>query len=464
MRRTNWLTVGCLAILIGLGAGRFGHLSFGVAATMCVLVLFLPQRLKYLSLAILMGLSLGWWRAEHFSSKLAVIHSLDGRRVSLEVKATQDAVYGTRQQLDFQAGSIRLEPSNQPIAGVFKISGFGPAMVYRGDAVLVSGKLHQASGSYQANVSYAKLQVTASGNSIITNFNHRFSAGMQSALPEPNASFGLGLLIGQRNTLPNDLYQQLIMVGLVHIVAVSGYNLTILVSAAGRLRLFSKYQRLVVSLLLIIGFLLMTGLAASIVRAAIVSSLSLWAGFYGRRIRPILILTFAAALTALINPFYVWGDPSWYLSFLAFSGILIIAPILSHRLFRRPPKLLAAAAIETFSAELMALPIIMLMFGQLSLIGLLANVLVVPLVPLAMLQSAIAALVGMLSPSLAGWVAWPANFLLTYMLDIVRWLSGLPGIFQRRSISLTEMLVIYSCIGIILFSFRQRRQIKTVRI
>ncbi len=334
-------------------------------------------------------------------------------------------------------------------------------MIHRGDTVEVAGKLRTSSGSYQAFISYAQLKIIYPDSKPINKLTRRLTAGLQSSLPEPNASFSAGLLIGQRNNLPDDLYQQMIMVGLVHIVAVSGYNLTILVRSVGRFKLGSKYQQLIVSLALIGSFLLMTGFAASIVRAALVSGLSLWAWFYGRKIRPILLLLFAAALTALINPFYIWGDLGWYLSFLAFFGILILAPALSSRLFWRRPKFLATTALETFCAELMALPFIMLMFGQLSLIGLVANVLVVPLVPLAMLLSAIAAVAGAIFPAIGGWFAWPANLLLTYMLDIVRWFAGLPGIFQKRSLSLMTLLAFYFLVGLVLVVFYRRRSPKT---
>jgi competence protein ComEC len=265
---------------------------------------------------------------------------------------------------------------------------------------------------------------------------------MQSALPEPNASFGLGLLIGQRNNLPQELTNQLVMVGLVHIVAVSGYNLTILVRAIGRLRLGSKYQRLIASLSLITIFIFMTGFSASIVRAALISVLSLWAWYYGRKIRPVLLITFTGALTGFINPFYVWGDLGWYLSFLAFFGVLLIAPVMAKRLFRREPKMLSMVVIETLGAEVMTLPLIMMTFGQLSLIGLVANALVVPLI----LLTAIAGAAGMFIPAIAGWLAWPANILLTYILDIVRWFSDIPGIFLHRSIKPFEMLVLYGAV------------------
>jgi competence protein ComEC len=453
MRRTSLITIGCASALTGLGLSKLA--SHTAPLFLLFFLGLIPKKLRLPAVLIIVGFIIGFWRGHNFIPNWQLIQRLDGQKLSLEVRATTDAIYGYGQQLDFSGTSPQL-------SGKIKISGFGIPMVYRGDVIRAEGRLKASTGSYQARMSYAKLTKISGGHNPIYSFTRRFSAGMQSALPEPNSSFGLGLLVGQRNNLPDELYQQLIAVGLVHIVAVSGYNLTILVRAAGRLRLFSKYQQLIMSLCLIAGFLVMTGFAASIVRAAIVSTLGLWAWYYGRQLRPAMVLAFTAALTSFINPYYIWGDLGWYLSFLAFSGILIIAPVLSVRLFRQPPKLLVAAALETFCAELMALPFIMLMFGQLSLIGLVANVLVVPLVPLAMLLSALAAITGILAPAFAGWLAWPANWLLTYMLDLVRWFASLPGIFQRRSLNLTSLLIFYSLIVAALFVFHRRRPAKMI--
>jgi len=223
----------------------------------------------------------------------------------------------------------------------------------------------------------------------------------------------------------------------------------------------SKYQRLVASLLLISIFILITGFAASIVRAAVISVLSLWAWFYGRQIRPVLIIAFAAALTGLINPFYVWGDLGWYLSFLAFFGVLMIAPMIATRLFKKQPKLFGMVVLETLAAEIMTLPLIMMSFNQLSLIGLLANALVVPLIPFAMLFAAIAGTAGMLVPSISGWLSWPANILLTYVLDVARGLSNIPGIFLHRSVSIAGMLGLYGVIFVTMLLIQKRRTPKT---
>lgn len=453
LRRTTLITVFCLAVLAGLGLSR--NISIGVPVWSFLLVPFCalalkPKNVTSLLLIIILGLSLGLWRGDIYMQKLSELKSLTGQKVTLEATATSDSVYARATQLEFTASHARLKPENKTLAGSFKVSGFGEAMIYRGDKVQISGKIYPTRGANQARISYAQLKRTGLDNSWINRFTRRFSTGMLSALPEPNASFGMGLLIGQRSTLSQDILGQLTMVGLLHIVAVSGYNLTILVRASSKLKLRSKYQKLVLSLALIGFFILMTGFSASIIRAAIVSTLGLWAWYYGRKIRPVLILAFTASLTALFNPFYIWGDPSWYLSFLAFFGILIISPIVISKLFKRQPKIIVGVAMETLAAEVMTLPLIMAMFGQLSLVGLLTNVLIVPLIPLAMLLSAVAGVAGMLAPAVAGWFAWPANLLLTYILDIVHLFAAIPSIFLRRSISTPSMLYFYGLVLLVI--------------
>ncbi len=458
-RRTTLITSGCLAVLAGIGFAKVFSLPIGWWLIFLSPLLITVRHKKAFGLlaVIIVGLIIGLWRGEVYVEKLDELKALAGKPVAISAMAKSDAVYGKNSQIEFTSGSAKLD-SGQPLAGTFKISGFGVPMVYRGDKILAKGKIYPTRGSNQAQISYAQLQRIGTDNNLINKFTRRFAAGMQSALPEPEASFGLGLIIGQRNNLPSDLTNQLIMVGLVHIVAVSGYNLTIIVRAISRLKLGSKYQRLVLSLSLIIGFLLMTGFSASIVRAAIVSVLGLWAWYYGRKFRPTALITMTAAITGLVNPFYVWGDLSWYLSFLAFFGVLVIAPAISVRIFARPPKLITTVLLETLCAELMTLPLIMMSFSQLSLIGLLANLLVVPLIPLAMLLSGLAALAGMLIPAFAGWLAWPANWLLTYILDVVRLLAGLPGIFVHRSISFNSMLYFYAAVVVAGLAFyRQHR-------
>lgn len=128
-------------------------------------------------------------------------------------------------------------------------------------------------------------------SSIVYSITRRFAAGLENTLPEPLASFARGLLIGQRNTLPKDVTAILSAVGLTHIIAVSSYNLTIMICAGKHMfGKRSKFQTYIGSQLLILGFLLVTGLSATII-----STLSLGAWYYGRSIKPLLLILFAAA-------------------------------------------------------------------------------------------------------------------------------------------------------------------------
>src|SRR3990167_7356230 len=454
VRRTTLITVGCLATLAGIGLSRKisfdpGHLIFLLIA----LLILLPRKnLASISVVIVLGLAFGLWQGTVYMDHVDDIQALSGQKVTLAVTAKTNSVYGKKSQMEFSAGNAKLiEPFQQDLAGSFAINGFGVNMVYRGDQIRVSGKLYPSRGSNQARISYAELSKMATDSNWLNSLTRKFSAGMYNALPEPQASFGLGILIGQRSNLPDYTLLALSVVGLTHIIAVSGYNLTILVRGVGRVkRVFgSKFQRLVISLLLIGTFVLITGFSASIIRAALISGLGLWAWYYGRNLRPILALALVAAVTGLANPFYVWGDIGWYLSFLAFFGVLIMAPLILKWLFgEKKQKGLTLILFETLAAYLMTLPLIMFIFGKLSVVALLANLLVVPLVPFAMLFSAIAGLAGMLAPLYAGWLALPAQLLLTYMLDVAYWLSGLSFAQLLTSLSGIQMIILYAAIGI----------------
>lgn len=470
-RRTSLITTFCVSVLAGLGLSRKVGFDPGIGVLLLLsasLLLFRSKRLVNLYLAVLLGLGIGLWRGGIFMSHVHDLQDLTEQRVTITATATSDSIYGKKSQIQFTGSNLQMiKPYNKPLAGSFKLSGFGEQMIYRGDRVEVSGKLFPSRGSNQATIAYAQLTRLSAGHNWNSDFSRRFGAGMQNALPEPMASFAMGLLVGQRTNLPADITAALTAVGLVHIVAVSGYNLTIIVRAVGRLKLGSKYQKLIVSLSLIAGFVMITGFSASIVRAALVSGLSLWAWYYGRRVKPLVLISLAAAVTALWNPFYIWGDLGWYLSFLAFFGVLVIAPVLVQRFFKKQPKLLTMVLLETLSAELMTLPLILMTFSQLSIIALIANLLVVPLVPLAMLLSAAAGIAGMLAPQIAGWFALPARLLLTYMLDIVHMLSSLPSVLIHRSISLAYMLALYFVLLILVlinhhkFSKRKKASNKT---
>jgi competence protein ComEC len=446
-RRTTLVFLLCITFLIGVGLAHAGRLIDSSWWWLCLApLIFTIRKRKVWALVwiVLFGLTLGWWRGSIYMTKLADYQHLYNHKVTLMATATQDAVYGKNSQLSFVANNI--EVNSKRLTGKVSLSGFGTPAVFAGDRVQVSGKLYSTLGANQARMSYAQMTILAHHNTVVNELRRRFAAGMQSALPEPLASFAMGLLIGQRNTLPAEVSQDLLMVGLTHIIAVSGYNLTILLRSSERLTgQRSKRHSTLLSLALIGLFLLFAGTSASIVRAAIVSMLSIAAGYYGRQFKPLVLVSLAAAITAWASPFYVWTDTSWYLSFLAFYGVMVLAPLIRARWHEKwQTSLLLSVALESLCAELMTLPFILMTFGQMSFIGLVANILVAVLVPLAMLLGLIAGLAGMLVPAVAGWFAWPARILLTYMLDIAHILSRIPHVFvQNLALPIVQFILLY---------------------
>jgi competence protein ComEC len=450
-RTTLWLLL-AVSILGGVAVARLGHacslkLVIGLAAlTVCMLR---KRTVATLLLVVISGLSLGLWRGSSYVQQSNGYYSLYGQTVMLQVTAIDDGVYSqTKQsQMNFDGGDVTTT-DGQRLPGKIEVTGFGLNAVFEGDVVQASGKLYSGLGSYSGFLSFGKLQLVAHHPTLIADLRRKFTSGMQTALPEPLAPFAMGLLIGQRATLPASVKQDLLMVGLTHIIAVSGYNLTIMLDASRKL-LAKRSKRLstLLSLSLIALFLLFAGASASIVRAAIVSVLSIWAAYYGREFKPLNLITIAAAITVLANPLYLWADSSWYLSFLAFFGVLMVSPEVEKRFVpeRLRHNLLIGVALESVCAELMSTPYILYVFNQMSFIGLPANVLVVTLVPLAMLLSLIAGLAGMLTMQVCGWLAWPARLLLNYMLDISHVLAGLPHVFVSQiGIKLPALLGYYA--------------------
>src|SRR5665647_431721 len=230
-----WL---CLSILLGVGLAHKGVLidsSWWWLAGLGVLLTVKHQRIWCVLWLIVLGLSLGWWRGSLYMVKLADFQNLSGQKITIVGSAIGDAVYDNNKQLAFDVVNPHVEKTGQQLTGKVGVSGFGANAVYAGDEVRVTASLRPARGSYQARMSYAQIAIAEQHPSLVSDLRRKFTTGMQSALPEPVASFGMGLLVGQRNTLPAETSTALLMVGLTHIIAVSGYNLTILLRASRKI-------------------------------------------------------------------------------------------------------------------------------------------------------------------------------------------------------------------------------------
>ncbi len=335
-----------------------------------------------------------------------------------------------------------------------------------GDKIAISGKLKTPSFSedfdYQKylakddifSIIYwpeIKLLEPNRGNRLMAGLlavKNKFKNSISQILIEPQAAFLAGLLLGEKRGLPIDLMAALARTSTTHIIALSGYNITIIAIALIGFFNFFMVRRTIsfwLSVAVIILFVLMTGAAASVVRAAVMGILILLAQQVGRlyQIRNALVL--AGAIMVYLNPRVLVWDLGFQLSFAATLGLVYISPILQEwfissdeeyfidpaeqiggKSFVKSSKGLAQILSSTLAAQIAVLPLLVINFGQLSLIAPLANILILPFIPATMLFGFLAGLAGLIWIFLGKILAGIAWLFLTYEIKIIEILAKIP--------------------------------------
>ncbi len=461
---TSWLIAAASAsIVVGTALVPFiGQAVFGspiwLAVGVALMGFVLWRKSVYLLPAILIaGLFIGLWRGSVLQSQLVVYENLVGHTVRLGGTVSDDPDVGKQ-----GSGLLRLNKlsvNGHAVAGKAWVSTIKTGDIKRGDKVVVRGELSDGFGSFSTVMYRAKVasvQRPEPGD-VARRVRDWFADKVRIGIDEPQSSLGLGYLVGQRRSLPQELQQALVITGLTHVVVASGYNLTILVRLARRLfARVSKYLAALSATTMIVGFMAVTGASPSMSRAGLVSGLSLAAWYYGRKFHPLVLLPFAAAVTVLIDPTYAWNDLGWQLSFAAFAGVMILAPLLQRYFFGdKKPGIVRQILGETISAQIATLPIIVLAFGQFSNVAVVTNVLILSFVPLAMLLTFAAGIGGIIAPALAPVIAAPADWLLTYMTSVIQFFAGLSWAQTILEIPLWVVVAVYSTIvGVCLYLWR----------
>lgn len=250
---------------------------------------------------------------------------------------------------------------------------------------------------------------------------------LSTALPEPQAGLAGGLILGGKQGLGSELLNDFILAGLVHVVVLSGYNVMIVAEAVLRLfSLFAKRFAVIAAGIVIGGFVLVAGAGAASVRAGIMASIALFGRSTGRTYDAFRALMAAGVLMLLVNPLLLVYDPGLQLSFIATLGLMFGTPITTKWVSFVRPVFLREITASTISAQIAVLPLLLYQNGLFSLVALPANVLILPLIPLAMVLSAGAGLAGFLTPTLAPFLGLPAHFMLSLIIGATEFFAQLP--------------------------------------
>ena len=435
----------CIGVLVGVLAVRFHALPAAFLYSLAALLLVLSAFLRKLLVVgcFVLGVGLGTARSYSYIEGYSQIEILIGQKIEIAGTVVDDPKYHESGQRQFHVRELVY--AGEQIDAELRIRGYINE-VGRGDRVLLGGKLRDGFAYWQGSLYYADISVVETNSSVSEEFRNNAIAGAYTHIPDPEASLGIGFLLGVRTLLPDQLVTELRVTGLTHIVAVSGYNLTILVNIARRLlHPVSRRFAVIGALSLIAFFVMLTGWSPSILRAVIVSVVALYGWMRARPVRPWLLLLYSSVLSAWISPYYVWFDIGWYLSLFAFFGVLILAPPITARIYKkRDPGLFGQILIETTCAQIMTTPLIMYVFGEVSMIALLANMVVLPLIPLAMLLTAAVVPAAFVGWKLGAIVALPAYVLLAVITNLIRLFAKVDNALIEARLSLMQMLFSFS--------------------
>lgn len=276
--------------------------------------------------------------------------------------------------------------------------------------------------------------------STVLRVRRSLSRALAVSLPEPQASLAHGVLLGQRSALPAELNEQLNATNTSHLVVVSGSNVVLVSSFCTMLFgwITGRRRALLLSVVAIAAYAFLIGASPPVLRASAMGVVLVIARSSGRQSNGITSLLFAAAIMAGVTP-PVLRDVSFQLTFAATAGIMYIAAPVKRAcieavgwLMRREdvPRVVGPMFAEplsvTIAATIATAPLLALYFGRASLVGLPANMLIVPAFPLILASAALAALGGMI-PHAHLLFAAPAHVMLSYWITVVGWFAALPN-------------------------------------
>lgn len=295
--------------------------------------------------------------------------------------------------------------------------------------------------------------ITSTGN-IVGNVLYRIIFSFKSSLAEkisqiwhePYASFVAGLLYGYRGGL-GSLNELFAITGVTHIVAISGYNITIISTIFITLCKAVYIPRKKAFWIVVSGitlFVIFTGASASVVRAGIMGIMVLIARQSGRKSGIGNVLVITAVVMAIQNPFVLIWDAGFQLSFLATAGLVYLSPIVNQWFVKIPAMYgLKETLSATFSAIIATLPLILFQFGRLSVVAVVVNMLILWLIPWIMIVGAVSVVSAYIALPVGRSIGLGAYIGMEYIIQVVRFFAGMPYASFDIRISWYSMLGAY---------------------
>jgi len=472
-----------IGFLFGVSAQIVFHPGIFLAAFLAFLatLIFAVSRHNSKRFLVFFGIlffALGMFRAEFVPrAERSALRDSEGTRVKLTGIIVEDP--------DVRENSTRLifETEGEKVLIVTKKY---PEFEY-GEKISVEGKLDVPQNfqttdgrdfdyvSYLAKdaifheIAFPKVTILSKGNGnlIITSLlfvKRSFMWSVSQSIPEPGASLMGGLLLGTKRALSQNIQNDFRTAGIIHIVVLSGYNITVVADFMARMFSFLPFLGgMFASAFGIVLFALMTGAGASTVRASMMAILAIFARATGRESDALHLLFIAAFFMVMQNPLIVIYDPSFQLSFLATLGLFVLSPTLSKKISRVTPKWgIRETLATTLSTQIFVLPLLLCQTGIFSVVALPVNLVVLPVIPATMLFGFLTGVFGFISHPIGMLFGAPAFALLSYIFAVVHFFTRLPfASFTLSSFSIWIVAGIYFSYAIIFWRYKKSPTIKS---
>ena len=261
----------------------------------------------------------------------------------------------------------------------------------------------------------------------ILGFKSKIKSVLRQSLPQPQSGLLVALLLGDEEYLSNDLKAELNVTATRHIIAISGSNIVLLSQIFFTIFLYLGFWRGQIFYLnsaVLAAFILMIGAPGSAVRAAVMAWFLMLAQKVGRLSSIGRAMVFSASLIVLVKPMVLRFDIGFQLSFAAVLGLVYIKPWLDKLFKVTPAKIYWRELLTmTLAAQIATLPLSIYYFGQLSAVGVIANLLVVPITPFLLAGILILITIGLVWLGLAKILAVPLWLGASYILVMVNFFS-----------------------------------------
>lgn len=381
-------------------------------------------------------------------------------------------VRDTQTRIDIDATQLVEGSTTLPVASGVLVELPPHAQVRYGDMVRISGTLGLPqpfdageSGSfdypdylavsgiaYELSFAHGSSTGENHGNPLLTAviaIKERYEQGLGAVLPEPEAGLAAGITVGDKRSIGPQLSADFQKVGLLQMVVLSGYNITVVTDFVARLLLWANRPvQFSAGIFIAIFFVVISGGGSSAIRAAIMAVIAMYARMSGRSFDPVRALLASALVMVAWNPFVLAFDPGFQLSAIAMLGLSTLTPLIDPYMQWVSARFgLREIVSSTIATQVAVTPLLLHQDGTLSLLSLPANMFSMMPVPLAMLCSFIAAVSGAFVGSLATPLAFPAYVLLWYIVNVGHTLASLPiATITAGAISGPLTMATYCCL------------------